>query len=420
MHLNKPIVGMAATPDGKGYWLVASDGGIFTYGDAAFYGSTGGHAPQQADRRAWRPPPTAGATGWWPPTGASSPTATPPSTARPAAIDPQQARSSGMAATPDGRGYWLVASDGGIFTYGDAAFYGSTGGLALEPTTSSGWQPPPTARATGSSASGGGMSAPAGYTAQQMIFDDQFSGTSLDTTKWNTFLGAQGIVWNNIGSLPLPYSGPNVPGDGTRQRCSGPSQVSVNNGLTLTAPAQHQRLRRHLSVDQRRGHDRGKVQPARGRLVRPGEGQDARPVPGHVARHLVLAGGLGHRGQRTGRLRGRDDRDQPPEPTGSLRYFADQGLQLGSLWNIGADVTAGYHVYGVQFIPGQSITAYFDGRQVWQVHASSGVTITAEPYEIILSLQVATQQTSAWHTVTTGATPPATMDVAEVQAYSYP
>ena len=30
-----------------------------------------------------------------------------------------------MAATPDGRGYWLVASDGGIFTYGDAGFYGS-------------------------------------------------------------------------------------------------------------------------------------------------------------------------------------------------------------------------------------------------------------------------------------------------------
>jgi hypothetical protein len=27
--LNKPIVGMASTPDGKGYWEVASDGGIF-------------------------------------------------------------------------------------------------------------------------------------------------------------------------------------------------------------------------------------------------------------------------------------------------------------------------------------------------------------------------------------------------------
>jgi hypothetical protein len=36
-----------------------------------------------------------------------------------------------MAATPDGGGYWLVASDGGIFTYGDAVFFGSAGSLPL-------------------------------------------------------------------------------------------------------------------------------------------------------------------------------------------------------------------------------------------------------------------------------------------------
>jgi L,D-peptidoglycan transpeptidase YkuD (ErfK/YbiS/YcfS/YnhG family) len=85
--LNAPIIAMAATPDGRGYWLVASDGGVFTYGDAVFYGSTGAlhlNAPIVA-----------------------------------------------MAATPDGRGYWLVASDGGVFTFGDASFYGSTGALHL-------------------------------------------------------------------------------------------------------------------------------------------------------------------------------------------------------------------------------------------------------------------------------------------------
>ncbi len=87
IHLNKPIVGIAATSDGKGYWMVASDGGIFSFGDAAFYGSTG-------------------------------------------AIHLNKAI-VGMAATPDGGGYWLVASDGGIFTFGDAAFYGSTGAIHL-------------------------------------------------------------------------------------------------------------------------------------------------------------------------------------------------------------------------------------------------------------------------------------------------
>ncbi len=42
-HLNAPIVGMAPTADGRGYWNVASDGGLFAFGDAAFYGSMGGH-----------------------------------------------------------------------------------------------------------------------------------------------------------------------------------------------------------------------------------------------------------------------------------------------------------------------------------------------------------------------------------------
>jgi hypothetical protein len=85
--LNAPVVGMASTPDGKGYWLVAGDGGIFCFGDANFYGSKGG---QQLN-----------------------------------------APVVGMASTPDGKGYWLVASDGGIFTFGDGNFYGSKGGQSL-------------------------------------------------------------------------------------------------------------------------------------------------------------------------------------------------------------------------------------------------------------------------------------------------
>ena len=42
IRLNLPIVGMAPTPDGRGYWLVGFDGGVFTFGDANFYGSTAG------------------------------------------------------------------------------------------------------------------------------------------------------------------------------------------------------------------------------------------------------------------------------------------------------------------------------------------------------------------------------------------
>ncbi|MDA8186060.1 MAG: hypothetical protein M0035_16815, partial [Actinomycetota bacterium] len=41
-RLAAPVVGMAATPDGDGYWLVGADGGIFAFGDAPFEGSMAG------------------------------------------------------------------------------------------------------------------------------------------------------------------------------------------------------------------------------------------------------------------------------------------------------------------------------------------------------------------------------------------
>jgi hypothetical protein len=99
-----PITHVVSTPDGKGYWEVASDGGIFSFGDARFFGSMGGHRLNAP------------------------------------VVD--------LAPTPDGGGYWLVASDGGIFAFGDARFQGSMGGhrlnapvvaMAADPATGGYW-----------------------------------------------------------------------------------------------------------------------------------------------------------------------------------------------------------------------------------------------------------------------------------------
>jgi hypothetical protein len=76
---------MASNPSGTGYWLVASDGGIFGFGHVGFYGSTGNVRLDQ---------PVVG-----------------------------------MAPTASGRGYWLVAADGGVFDFGDATFHGSGVGM---------------------------------------------------------------------------------------------------------------------------------------------------------------------------------------------------------------------------------------------------------------------------------------------------
>ena len=129
LKLNAPILGLAATPTGQGYWLVASDGGIFNFGDALFYGSTGA---LKLNKPVVGMSATVPGAGYW-------------LVASDGGIfsfgDARFYGSTGslklnkpvvgMAPTPSGKGYWLVASDGGIFSFGDAQFYGSTGSLRL-------------------------------------------------------------------------------------------------------------------------------------------------------------------------------------------------------------------------------------------------------------------------------------------------
>ena len=122
IELNKPIVGMAVTPDGGGYWLVASDGGIFAFGTPA---STGAQGTSSSTSRssAWCPPTTGRATGSSPPTAASSPSATPVSSARwrVAPADPDRRR--GAVAR---RGRVLVlGADGTRYVFGDVPAVGS-------------------------------------------------------------------------------------------------------------------------------------------------------------------------------------------------------------------------------------------------------------------------------------------------------
>ena len=127
--LNKPIVSMAATPDGKGYWLVGSDGGVFPFGDAGGYGSTGGiHLNQPIVGIASTP----SGNGYWlvASDGGIFPFGDAQGLGSTGNIRLNQPI-VGMATTSTGNGYWLVASDGGIFPFGDAVGYGSTGAIHL-------------------------------------------------------------------------------------------------------------------------------------------------------------------------------------------------------------------------------------------------------------------------------------------------
>jgi hypothetical protein len=96
LRLNRPVVGITPTADHGGYWLDASDGGVFSFGDTNFYGSIPGLGLA--------------------PAGSGSPHSL-------------NAPIVGMVPSFDDGGYFMVASDGGVFAFGDAHFAGSCPGI---------------------------------------------------------------------------------------------------------------------------------------------------------------------------------------------------------------------------------------------------------------------------------------------------
>ena len=128
--LDRPVVAMVASPTGRGYWLAATDGGIFAFGDAGFHGSMGGRplsrpivglAATATGRGYWLVAADGGIFAFGDAGFHGSMGGRP--LARPVVA---------MAPTPTGKGYWLIAADGGIFAFGDAGFHGSMGGRPLE------------------------------------------------------------------------------------------------------------------------------------------------------------------------------------------------------------------------------------------------------------------------------------------------
>jgi len=135
IHLNAPVIQMVPTVSGNGYWMLCADGGIFPFGDAKnhSYGSTGNlhlNAPIVGMAR------TQSGNGYW--LVAADGGIFPFGDALSHSYgshggQPLNKPIIGMAATATGNGYYLYAGDGGLFPYGDALqhSYGSTGGVHL-------------------------------------------------------------------------------------------------------------------------------------------------------------------------------------------------------------------------------------------------------------------------------------------------
>ncbi|MBR0900221.1 family 16 glycosylhydrolase [Bradyrhizobium tropiciagri] len=90
---------------------------------------------------------------------------------------------------------------------------------------------------------------------------------------------------------------------------------------------------------------------------------------------------------------------------------------VGGTVNTGIDLTAGFHTYGINWVPGKSITWYLDGKQIATV-TSAQVPIPNEPMQLIMSNQVANSSAAGWHTALDSSTPASmAMQIDEIQLY---
>ncbi len=244
------------------------------------------------------------------------------------------------------------------------------------------------------------MSAPTGYSS--LVFDDKFSGTSLDGSKWIQQIADQGGVWNNNGNLAYPLSAVGNAG-GYNAEYGNPSEVAVNNGLTLNAHPDGSQSGYGWKAGYVTTH--GKYYFNGGYIQIKAKMPDSR-TGGWAGLWFLEGGGEIDLIECGNTLSGVD----------TNRVMASNLHTSGNsqkTFDTGVDLSADYHVYGMEYKPGQSITMYLDGRQVAQFTSN----VPTGAYEIILTNTLA-QNASGWHTSVSSPTPSSLpMSIAEVQAW---
>lgn len=258
----------------------------------------------------------------------------------------------------------------------------------------------------------------------RLLFSDSFGGRSLDRSKWNTYLTsrqANGHPWTDPQPEPV--------GSGTQIGCSYsaqyflPGQVTVDNGLSLTAsrtttsgwcnqsgtvatfPWRSGVVSTYGHFQFRGGYLSVTMKAAPGDGMWPGLWM----LPGPGGKHGddfeidLQEGGFA-----------------PPEPASETFSWDlhDGTSQWGDSIVTGVDLSSGYHTYALDWVPGQSITWYLDGKEMAKL-TKRQASIPNEPMELIFDLAVANTSASGWHQpydLTTAS--PAVMHVSSVRVWS--
>jgi beta-glucanase (GH16 family) len=268
--------------------------------------------------------------------------------------------------------------------------------------------------------------APSPARAAKLLFSDHFTGSSLDRSKWNTFItsrAANGRPWNDPEPRPA--------GDGSGTGCLDsaqyylPGQVRVHNGLDLTAarsstPGRCNQTSSSSTFPWRSGavSTYGHFQFNGGYVAITMKA----PASNGMWPALWMLPGPGGKHGDDSEIDLQEGGFDPPGPADDT--FAWHLRQASGTWgtaiDTGVDLTSGYHTYALDWISGRSISWYLDGREIAHL-TNAQANIPDEPMELIMDLAVANPHASAWHQPYDAETAsPSVLQVASVQVWSVP
>jgi beta-glucanase (GH16 family) len=271
------------------------------------------------------------------------------------------------------------------------------------------------------------LSPPPGYTSSDLIFNDSASGTSINSSLWNTFITAAGsgnVPWNSngaggsglAGSYPIYDAEYDLPGQVTEGnglidiRATETPTAGILDGSPYTFPFASGVVCTYGKFEFTGGYVQIEAKMPAGDGMWPGlwmlPGSGANGISdGNTYEIDIFEGGA------VSNVGG------PSSNVYAWHLHTPEGV-YGADTDTNVNLTTSYNTYGLNWVPGQSITWYLNGNVVGTL-TSAQATIPTVPMELIMNLQVANSNTSSWHTVYDSSTP-ATSDmlVSGVQVYS--
>jgi len=270
------------------------------------------------------------------------------------------------------------------------------------------------------------VSAPAGFTASQLIFNDAASSNALNTADWNTYITAAGSAaqpWNSngAGGSGVASASPDYNAD-----YDLPGQVSEANGVidirateTPTEgvlggspslyPFASGVICTYGKFEFTGGYVQIEAKMPGGDGMWPGlwllPGSGATGISGSNTYEIDIFEGGG--------LEGSGSADNVYS-----WHLHESGGTYGANVVTNTNLTTSFNTYGLNWVPGQSLTWYLNGAVIGSL-TSAQATIPTTPMELIMNLQVANANTSSWHTVYNSSTPVnSDMLISGVQVYS--